>query len=243
LFAPAGVHYDGPGATPLLILPDHPAENETMATATTWQPWEKNGYPTSDGRPMAETDCHRELMAALIQILKAFFADAPRAYVSGNLLIFYEPGNKRRHISPDVFVVRGVPKHDRPNYLVWEEGKGPEIVIELTSSTTRREDLDKKFKLYRDTLRVKEYFLFDPLGDYLDPPLLGFRLRAGRYHAIRQLDGRLPSRVLGLHLERHGRDLRLYDPAKGEWLPTAREEIDHLRQELRRLRRLRPEQS
>jgi Uma2 family endonuclease len=197
---------------------------------------------------MAETDRHRELMNALIQVLKAYFAGAPRVYVSGNLLLFYEPGNKRRHVSPDVFVVRGVPNHERLNYLVWEEGKGPDIAIELTSSTTRREDLDKKFKLYRDTLKVKEYFLFDPYGDYLDPPLRGFRLRAGKYHAIRPVHGRLPSRVLGLHLERHGGDLRLYDPEKGEWLPTAQEraaraeeEVERLRHELEDLRR-RPRQ-
>src|SRR5438874_1585552 len=139
-----------------------------MATAPTTPPHWKNGYPTSDGKPMAETDWHRDLMVMLIETLKAFYRDSPRTYVSGNLLIFYEQGNKRRHVSPDVFVVKGVPKHDRPNYLVWEEGKGPDLVIELTSSSTRREDVKKKFDLYQNTLKVKEYFLFDPLGDYLD---------------------------------------------------------------------------
>src|SRR3954452_1245811 len=84
----------------------------------------KNDYPTSDGRPMAETDWHRDLMNTLIQTLATFFLAAPRVYVSGNLLLFYERGNKRRHISPDVFVVKGVAKEKRPNYLIWEEGKG-----------------------------------------------------------------------------------------------------------------------
>src|SRR5262249_18597645 len=140
-----------------------------------------------------------------------------------NLLIFYEPGNKRRHISPDVFVVKGVPKQVRPNYLVWEEGKGPDIVIELTSSSTRQEDVKKKFDLYQNTLKVKEYFLFDPLGDYLDPPLRGYRLRAGNYHPIRKVNGRLPSQVLGLHLERDGNQLRLYDPSTQHRLPTPQE--------------------
>jgi Uma2 family endonuclease len=224
------------------MLADQPAENETMATVPTSAPW-RNDYPTSDGRPMAETDWHRKLMNTLIETLAAFYAGSQMMYVSGNLLIFYEPGNKRRHISPDVFVARGVPKHDRPNYLVWEEGKGPEFVIELTSSTTRKEDLDKKFKLYRDVLKVKEYFLFDPLGDYLDPQLRGFRLRAGVYHAIRPVDRRLPSRVVGLHLEQDGDTLRLYDPNKGTWLATPQEEIDRLRHELQELRRRLPGRS
>jgi hypothetical protein len=73
-------------------------------------------YPTSDGKPMAETDWRRDLMNALIQTLAAYYAAEPMVYVSGNLLVFYKPGNRRRHLSPDVFVVKGVAKHQRPNY-------------------------------------------------------------------------------------------------------------------------------
>src|SRR6516162_1771878 len=147
-------------------------------------------YPKSDGRPIAETDLHRELMVELIHTLQARYADDPNVYVSGNLLIFYVPGNKRRHLSPDVFVAKGVAKHDRLNYLTWEEGKGPDLVIELTSSSTRNEDVVKKFKLYEQTLRVSDYFLFDPFGDYLDPPMRGYRLHQGTYRAIRPIKGR-----------------------------------------------------
>lgn len=211
----------------------------------------RNGYPTSDGRPMAETDWHRILMSALIQTLEAWYAADPQVYVSGNLLLFYEPGNRRRHVSPDVFVVKGVAKHPRPNYLVWEESKGPDMVIELTSSSTRAEDVKKKFRLYQDVLRVREYFLFDPLGDYLDPPLQGYRLSRGKYGPIRAVKGRLPSKVLGLHLERSGDELRLYDPTAKAWVPTTLEraaraeteaaraeaENERLRREVEELRR------
>ena len=48
----------------------------------------------------------------------------------------------------------------------------------------------------------------------------GYRLASGEYRPIRLKDGRLPSRVLGLHLERNGVDLRLWNPATGLWLPT-----------------------
>jgi Uma2 family endonuclease len=177
-------------------------------------------YPTSDGKPMAETDWHRDLMNALIQTLAAYYAADPMVYVSGNLLVFYKPGNRRRHLSPDVFVVKGVAKHQRPNYLIWEEGKGPEVVIELTSQSTREEDIEDKYELYQDTLRVPEYYLFDPLGEYLQPALQGHRLRQGRYEPITPVKGRLPSKALGLHLEGRGRELRLYNPTTKHWLPT-----------------------
>src|ERR1700722_10978955 len=166
-----------------------------------------NDYPTADGKPMAETDWHRDLMLILIEILRAWYK-GQQVYVSGNLLVHYVPGNRRRHVSPDVFVVRGVENYQRPNYLVWEERKGPEVVFEITSTSTRHEDRNTKRLLYQDTLKVREYFLFDPYAEWLDPPLQGYRLRQGVYEPIRPRQGRLYSQVLGLHLERDEEMLR-----------------------------------
>jgi Uma2 family endonuclease len=191
-------------------------------------------------------------MMDLIQTLRAHFEAEPDVYVWGNLLLFYEEGNRREHVAPDVFVVRGVPKDPpRPNYLVWEEGKGPDLVIEVTSKSTRAEDRNTKMALYRDVLRVAEYFLFDPYEEYLKPPMQGFRLAGGEYRPIEPVAGRLPSAVLGLHLERDRTALRLFDPAAGRRLPTLQEkaaeaeaarrraeaEAERLRREVEELKR------
>jgi Uma2 family endonuclease len=181
-----------------------------------------NGYPTWSAEPMPETDWHRRLMILLIDALEQFYA-GQTVYVTGNILVFYKPGDKRRHISPDVWLARGVEHYDRPNYLVWEEPRPPEFVIELTSSTTAREDRTTKLELYRDVLKVREYYLFDPHGDYLDPPLQGYRLRGNAYQRIRPRDGRLPSQVTGLHLEADGQRLRLWNPETQSWLLTRAE--------------------
>ena len=181
-------------------------------------------YPSSDGKPMAETEIHLRNMMEVIGALTLHFLAVTDVYVCGNMLMYYVPGNKRKHVSPDVFVVRGIDKHIRDNYLVWEEGKAPDLVIELTSASTRHEDLETKFKLYRDVLKVHEYFLFDPQSAYLTPSMQGYRLVDGRYARIRPLKGRLPSQVLGLHLERSGTELRLFDPACGNWLLTRQQE-------------------
>jgi Uma2 family endonuclease len=180
-------------------------------------------YPTSDGKPMAETDIHRDDMVDLIQTLQDRYADHPKVYVSGNLLLYYVEGDKRKHLAPDVFLVRGIAKRLRDYYLLWEEKKSPNAVIEVTSKSTRAEDLKTKFHLYQDVLKVKEYILFDPRAEYLDPPLQGYRLQKGRFVPIQLVDGRLPSKELGLHLERVGVELRLYDPATGQRLPTRKE--------------------
>ena len=178
-------------------------------------------YPSGDGKPMAETELHLKDMIDTIQVLEDYFADQPNVYVCGNLLLYYEEGNPRKHVAPDVLVALGVPKEPpRDYYLVWKEGKAPDFVVEITSKSTKQEDMKKKFGIYRDILKVSEYFLFDPTEDYLDPPLQGFRLVGGDYVPIEPIAGRLPSQVLGLHLERDGEKLRLFDPATGERLLT-----------------------
>lgn len=183
-------------------------------------------YPTSDGKPMAETDLHRNIMIAVIQILEYWFRDRPMVYVSGNMLVYYVPGDKRRHVAPDAFVVIGVAKKLREYYLVWEEGKSLALVIEITSKTTKAEDLGKKMVLYRDVLKVKEYFMFDPREEYLRPSLQGFRLSKGEYVPVAEKNDRLVSRVLGLHLERDGVNLRFFDPATGTYVPTPEERAE-----------------
>ena len=101
----------------------------------------------------------------------------PQWYVSGNLLIYYQEGNPRASVAPDVFVVLGANSADRCTYLLWEEPKAPDFVLEITSCSTRHEDQVIKRDLYR-SLGVREYFLFDPTNDYLKPPLQGLERQA-----------------------------------------------------------------
>jgi Uma2 family endonuclease len=196
-------------------------------------------YPTTDGKPMAETEVHVDELIEAIQVFRDRFAGEPNVYVNGNMLLYFEEGNPRKHVAPDVMVALNVPKEPkREYYLVWKEGKAPDFIVEITSKSTRRVDEVKKFALYRDVLRVSEYFLFDPRAEYLDPPLQGFRLIGGEYVRIEPIAGRLPSEVVGLHLAREGQHLRLFDPSTGKRLPTrleAREAAEqHAGEERRR---------
>jgi Uma2 family endonuclease len=196
-------------------------------------------YPSSDGKPMAETDPHRRAMIDLLQRLEAFFAGRSDVYVSGNMLVYYEEGNPQRHLSPDAFVVFGVPNHDRETFKTWEEEAVPAVVFEITSKTTRREDTGTKRAVYQDVWEVDEYFLFDPLEDYLDPSLQGFRRVRGAFQPIRPAkDGSLASRRLGLSLSRGGERLTLRDTATGAMVFTEQEaEIARLKAEIDALRK------
>ncbi|MCZ6679286.1 MAG: Uma2 family endonuclease, partial [Candidatus Poribacteria bacterium] len=114
-------------------------------------------YPESDGKPMAETDIHRKLMNDVIEMLENHFRARRDVYVSGNLLLYYEKGNPKKSVAPDVFVVFGIEKKQRRTYLQWAEGKGPDVVLEISSKSTAQHDLTGKKDLYAQVLGVKEY--------------------------------------------------------------------------------------
>jgi Uma2 family endonuclease len=187
-------------------------------------------YPESDGEPMAETDVHRDLMIDFIQMLQHHFRDAP-VYVSGNLMMYYEEGNTKKSVSPDVFVVHGVEKKRRRTYLTWAEGKTPDFVLEVASQSTYKEDLGRKKALYEAVLEVKEYYIYDPEEVINDPEgkissnFVGYRLVDGVYREIDFVCSRLPSRVLGLELGEHDGVLRLYDPVRAKWLHPLSERV------------------
>ena len=192
-------------------------------------------YPESDGKPMAETGIHVQRMIYLITALNGRYRDDPMVYVIGNIFVYYEEGNPSKVVSPDTFVVFGVPKRERRIYKVWEEGKAPDVVFEITSKKTRRTDTQKKWTIYAQ-LGVQEYFLFDPLEEYLDPPVQGHRLVGGTYRlmtpeAMSDGDVTLRSHVLGLLIRREGSWPILYDAQTGERLLTPEEALIAWRQE------------
>jgi Uma2 family endonuclease len=203
-------------------------------------------YPETDGKPMGETDVHIDALIYLREALKDHFRNAPQVYVAGNMLLYYEEGNPAACVAPDVFVVHGVAKRERRIYRLWEEGQPPAVVVEITSRGSRLEDLGTKRAVYA-MLGVREYFLYDPLGEYLRPPLQGYLLQEGEYQRLSPGgEGELTSQVLGVELRLEAGRLRVVDPTTGERLLTPAEaqaarraavaELAQLRAELARLR-------
>ena len=185
-------------------------------------------YPDSDGQPMAESEFQFTPLVYAVGALRNHFRDREDVYVIGDLLLYYEEGNRSASVAPDVFVVFGVPNHARHTYLLWEEGKGPDWVLEVTSRSTRQVDQGRKRDLYA-RLGVSEYWQYDPTGDYLDPLLQGRVLSDGGYGAALALDRvdevwSAYSPVLGLNLRLDDGVLRFHDPRRDEYLLTHLEE-------------------
>ena len=212
-----------------------PILNHRTPAETNGEAAEEPYYPESDGRPMAETDDHRIAATEVIAMLSDRY-DGTDTYVAGNNLLYYVQGNPRRSISPDAYVVFGIGSQPRRVYKVWENGgQAPAIVFEFTSRSTQVEDVETKHRLYEQVLRVPEYFLFDPTGEYLVPRLRGLRRNAeGVYAPIALTNERLFSEQLGLEVYAEGLLLRLHDPLTGVTYRTRAEKNAAIEREAQR---------
>ncbi len=180
-------------------------------------------YPEADGQTIGKTDFQFTAIILLVQMLRDFFAQNPQVYVAGEMNFYYEQDNPKAVKTLDVFVVKGVLKHKRRFFKRWEEQAVPNTIVEIISKPINQTDLGAKFGLY-DRLGVREYFLFDPLGEHLKPRLRGYSLEEGRYQPISlSPQGTLLSLELGLILFPQGDILRLIDITTGELLPTSLE--------------------
>ena len=182
-------------------------------------------YPESDGKPMAETPLHRRATIDATSPLEDLYRERSDVYVGSDMFVYYVEGDLKHSVVPDVWVAFGVPKlPERRTWLIWLEGKGPDFVLEITSKSTMREDEVRKKNLYEE-LRVKEYWQFDPTGDYLDPILKGRELGTnGKYRdlVLEERDGVLRHEsLLGLELCLEGGRLFYFDPVRNAHLLTS----------------------
>ena len=181
-------------------------------------------YPETDGKPMAASDLHLEILIWLLQTLKAHFAHRPEVYVSGDILTYYTEGDPRAVVAPDVLVAFGIGRKRRHTYKVWEEGKVPDFVMEFSSKTTYQNDLTDKMALYA-ALGIPNYLLYDAEALYLPSPLMGFQLVKGVYSPVPpDVDGGIHSDVLGLDFHVQEGHLAVYDPVSEQWLQTPAEQ-------------------
>ncbi|MEJ1933464.1 Uma2 family endonuclease [Nostoc sp. NIES-2111] len=196
-------------------------------------------YPSSDGEPLAESYAHLCVLLATLEILRQYL-QGQQATVLANQFLYYSQGFPKLRVAPDVMVIFNVAPGGRDNYKVWEEGQVPSVVFEMTSAGTKNHDQEFKKTLY-EQLGVKEYWLFDPRGEWVQGQLQGYRLRNDVYELI--TDSR--SEPLGLRLQAEGELIAFYQEDTGEKLlnPTeqaqalreAQQQVEQLKQRLRSL--------
>jgi Uma2 family endonuclease len=194
-------------------------------------------FPPSDlysDEPPVETELHLRQIILLLQCLEWLWKDRNDFYAAGNLTIYYSPHQKKNENlrGPDFFVVLGTEKKTRKSWVVWEEdGKYPNVIIEILSPSTANTDRVTKKELYQNTFRTPDYFWFDPYT----LEFAGFYLTNGKYQPLEPNEkGYLWSEQLGLYLGVHEGLLRYFTP-EGNLVPTPEETAERLAAKLREL--------
>ncbi|MGE0707360.1 MAG: Uma2 family endonuclease [Planctomycetota bacterium] len=184
-----------------------------------------DGLPTEVWfEPVAESPLHLAVLLYLVAALRWHLRDRDDACVEGNIALQFDRDDLRRHVAPDVLVALGVAKV-RPgkSYALWVEGKAPDLVFEVTSESTHREDTGPKLQRYFE-LGVREVVLFDPEDTYLSPPLRLYRRGSAGFERVPGDGERASLETLELDVVRLGQEVRLLDRRSGELLRSAAEE-------------------
>jgi Uma2 family endonuclease len=194
-------------------------------------------FPPGDllsDEPQMETYLHLQQMILLLKCLEWLWRDRHDFFAAGNLTIYYSSRQRKSEDfrGPDFFVVLGVEPKPRKSWVVWEEdGKYPNVIVEILSPTTADTDRGRKKEIYQDTFRTPDYFWFDP--ETLE--FKGFHLLEGHYQELQPNEnGWLWSQQLGLYLGIHQSQLRFFT-AEGELVLTPEETAEHLAGKLRDL--------
>ncbi|MCA1994021.1 MAG: Uma2 family endonuclease, partial [Coleofasciculus sp. S288] len=163
--------------------------SETISQTTEVVDWEPPMPPTDlifdDGEPL-ESNRHRIAMNTLIRSLQQAWANRNDFFTGGNMFIYYSSTQARNRDfrGPDFFAVLDVDgTRERQGWVVWEEeGRYPDVIVELMSPSTAEIDTGKKKTIYEGIFKTRDYFVFDPF----DPnSLQGWRLDANfRYQPL-----------------------------------------------------------
>jgi Uma2 family endonuclease len=189
-------------------------------------------FPDGDlwsDEPPLESELHLRQLVLLIQCLEWWWRDKQDFYAFGNLTIYYSPRQLKseKFRGPDFFVVLGTERKSRKSWVVWQEdGKYPNVIVEILSSSTAATDRGLKKQIYQDIFRTPDYFWFDPAS----LEFKGFHLVDGRYEEISpNSQAWLWSQQLELYLGIHNSILRFFTP-EGELIPMPTEVAEQERQ-------------
>ena len=160
--------------------------------------------------------------------LAQYLRNPDNTIVSGERYIVPGPGTPAsQRIFPDMLVsFHADPALYRQDngYVISRQGKPPDLVLEIASRRTGKQDVENKPARYA-ALGIPEYWRFDETGEFHGTRLAGDRLVEDRYEPIpieEVSDGVLQgySAVLNLHVRWERGNLRWHDPQTEQEIPT-----------------------
>ncbi|MCY7346033.1 MAG: Uma2 family endonuclease [Pyrinomonadaceae bacterium] len=195
-------------------------------------------YPEQREDDMGETSFHYTVIFNLMQMLKTFFREREDVFMTANMNIYYVEGNPYKWFAPDILIAFGAGNHERGVYKLWQEKVFPQVIFEIASDRTWKNDVADKLKLYEE-LGAEEYYILDSEFKYLPAPLMAFRREDEKLLPLTITDDRIFSPRLNLEIVQTDDAFKLFNPQTNEFLRTleeAEEELTRLKAEIERLK-------
>ena len=154
--------------------------------------------------------------------------------VLGEIPVRWTPSQRAGHRIPDLLVAFNVNRAlavEQKGYSIRDQGKPPDLVLEVASESTGDNDIGDKRRDYAN-FGIPEYWRYDPTGgDRHGAPLGGDRLVNGTYEPVEIVEvgpqhfhGH--SEILGLEACWDHGQLRWYDAVAGQHLMNFRQALD-----------------
>ena len=174
-------------------------------------------YPESHDDDMGESALHHKLLAVFYFLLEAHFSASSDVAIAANMNLYYEKGNPYKYYTPDLMIAFGAKKYHRQVYKLWEEKIFPQVVFEIASERTWKNDIGEKSEFYAQ-FGTEEYYLFDPEREFLPLPLMAYRRQDDKLRYIQLENNRVLSPLLNLEIVDTGKSFRLFNPQTQEFL-------------------------
>ena len=224
-----------------------PQAKTTPAT----EQWEPYPHLEKEEKDMQQRVPEEDLTVKLRSALTPgyHYPQHPDIIIGSEIPIYYgerDPVTRQfPNIRPDILIALNVDAAAiwrRVGYDPIQNGKPPDVVVEIASPSTYRNDMGRKRDIYQ-MLLVPEYWRLDPTGGRMfGQAVIGEVLRDGQYHRLPLLRyGGIAvgstSPMLNVNFRYQGNELfTIHDPETGREYEHPEQENARLREEIRRLR-------
>lgn len=175
-------------------------------------------YPVEE--KLGQGKKHELRFTELMSFLRVLFDGRNDVIVGGDRFIYYEKGNPRKAVAPDAFVIKGFVGEEPDAFKIWETPLDLRFVCEIWSNQNDEAERHRKFGVYQNILKVREYAELTQ-----EERLYVYRLNEeGEYEQVMpNREGRVWLEELGAELGFEDGLIRVYQ--NGKKIPTLKEAL------------------
>jgi len=112
-------------------------------------------YPVEE--KLGQGKNHELRFTEFLSFLRVLFAEQKNCIVGGDRFIYFEKGRRDKCVAPDAFVIKNFHGEEPDAFKLWETPIDLRFACEIWSAQNDEAERHRKFAIYRDVLKAKEY--------------------------------------------------------------------------------------